>query len=122
MIHRIVRTLRNKRFWCWLLPICWLIGHNIKGGPLIKGRISSRGGLVDSWHYYCGRCSQVEGEGADALQYYHRSIFGRTVPLYISRWRNARMGREFARSSERNRESYLARINEQLKKLAAQSK
>lgn len=76
---RINRALRNKRFWRLLFVVCFFLGHKVKGESVPKGFRLVSGEYVDGWHSYCARCSSVCPDGADALDWWHRNLFHRTV-------------------------------------------
>ncbi|MFZ2948568.1 MAG: hypothetical protein WA003_03690 [Desulfuromonadaceae bacterium] len=87
MYKRIVRTLRNKRFWCWLTGICFFLGHDVKGAPLIKGYQAVRGEWLGGWYSYCSRCSSVD-PGVYPHNWWRRSLFHRTIGVSWNATRN----------------------------------
>ena len=112
----ILRALQTKRFWYWLLSICWLFGHSIKGAPSIKGYLHSSGRWTDGWQNYCEHCQLAPGEGAEALNFPYRNILSRNISLWIYRWRNERLGRKFARNWKNDLTSYREYLDNQSKK------
>ncbi|MDO8729057.1 MAG: hypothetical protein Q7K26_04180 [bacterium] len=67
--------------------ICWLLGHNIDGKIIAKSRRKASGKIVDGWQYYCKRCQNPDN--FPNHQYPdRRSLYRRTIPVWIIKMRN----------------------------------
>lgn len=83
-------------------PLCWLVGCKQKidweGGTRYS---ASREAVIPCMVHYCIRCSTKVGGVWDKTSInqgiYYRGLYGRTIPLWISKWRNRRFAREMAR-------------------------
>lgn len=88
MLNRIVRVLRNKRFWCWLLKPCFFLGHDVKEAPLLKGFRNVSGEWFVGGQTYCARCSSAEPENSEYSNWWYGNLFRRTIGLSWSATKN----------------------------------
>ena len=103
LTERIPMTIRKN--------ICWIFGHNARSKIFEKSFYSpSLDRRVDCKQSYCKRC----GLSWPAIVYHRRTIYHRTIPIWISRLRNRWIFRKYRWTKKRQEES-LAFIERQLK-------
>jgi len=91
--------------------ICWIFGHDAGSKIFRKSFFSpSLEELVDCQQSYCKRC----GLSWPAIVYHRRTIYHRTIPIWISRIRNRWTYRKYRWTEKRRKES-LAFLNNQLR-------
>ena len=76
-------------------PLCWLIGHKVTGGIVKNSFTAASGKVSDGWQYHCVRCSTTD-EIPDC-----RSIYGRTVRVWLARRQNRRSFAAFYKACSR---------------------
>ena len=81
--------------------ICWIFGHN-RGEKIFEKSFFSPSAdrLVDASQSYCKRC----GLPWPAQVYHRRTIYLRTIPIWISRIRDRWAFRKFKWTKKRQRE------------------
>jgi len=91
--------------------ICWIFGHNVGIKIFEKSFFSpSLDKLVDCNQSYCKRC----GLSWPAIVYHRRTIYHRTILIWISRIKNKWIFRKY-RWTKKRQEEYLVFIERQLK-------
>lgn len=91
--------------------ICWLFGHDAGTKVFEKSFFSpSQNKLVDCNQSYCKRCSL----SWPAIVYHKRTVYHRTIPIWISRIRNKWTFRKY-RWTEKRQEEYRIFVERQLK-------
>lgn len=91
--------------------ICWIFGHNAGSKIFEKSFYSpSQNKLVDCNQSYCKRCCL----SWPTIVYHRRTIYHRTIPIWISRIRNRWTFRKY-RWTQKRQEEYRIFIERQLK-------
>ena len=91
--------------------ICWIFGHDTGERIFEKSFFSpSCDKWVDCKRSYCKRC----GLSWPAIVYHRRTLYHRTIPVWISRIRNKYTSRKY-RWTKKRQEEYRVFIERQLK-------
>ena len=109
-------------------PLCWLFGCDVKldwEDKLGGRRLASSGQIVPCPADFCTRCGEKDigyGQGRIDPVPDRRNLYQRTIPVWLTQWRNRRYSKEVAkreryRQSDAGRHEYLAYLDEQSKKL-----
>lgn len=82
--------------------LCWIFGHN-EGVKIFEKSFYSPSleKLVDCNQSYCTRC----GLSWPAIVYHRRTLYHRTIPIWISRLRNKWIFRKYRWTPKRQAES-----------------
>lgn len=91
---------------------CWFFGHKVSGRSVPKSFRTVSGELISGWKYYCQRCPTT-AEFPDK-----RNLYQRTIPVWITRYRNKKLSRQFRDkwSDPKTQEAYRRYLDEQLRK------
>jgi len=91
--------------------ICWIFGHN-EGVKIFEKSFYSPScnRLVDCKQSYCRRCEL----SWPAIVYHRRTIYHRTIPIWVSRIRNRWIFRKY-RWTKKRQEAFQVFIERQLK-------